>query len=152
MRYIALFILECKFNFDQNLIFLCFLFSCVCMCNVYPQLIYYIFIINTKFSILCEPSNFSTDPIPLFEAYLTYFYFLLKLSHYLDTVFFILRKKWSQITFLHVYHHIIASIAAYIGILYVPGLYVCLFSILVWISLIYCTNFFQVVIALSSGL
>ena len=32
------------------------------------------------------------------------FYFS-KLIQFLDTLFFILRKKDSQITFLHVYHH-----------------------------------------------
>lgn len=32
-------------------------------------------------------------------------YFLLKLADLLDTVFFVLRKKQNQISFLHLYHH-----------------------------------------------
>lgn len=48
--------------------------------------------------------------------------FILKLIDYLDTVFFILRKKWAQISFLHVYHHIMVSIAGYFFLLYAPGL------------------------------
>lgn len=32
-------------------------------------------------------------------------YFLLKLLDLLDTVFFVLRKKDKQVTFLHLYHH-----------------------------------------------
>ncbi|CAH0407549.1 unnamed protein product [Chilo suppressalis] len=36
-----------------------------------------------------------------------YYYLLAKLSELLDTVFFILRKKQRQVTFLHVYHHTI---------------------------------------------
>lgn len=34
-----------------------------------------------------------------------HFYFILKIVDLLDTVFFVLRKKNNQITFLHVYHH-----------------------------------------------
>ncbi|KAM3961926.1 very long chain fatty acid elongase 4-like [Aphomia sociella] len=34
-----------------------------------------------------------------------YCYFLGKLSELLDTVFFVLRKKQNQVSFLHVYHH-----------------------------------------------
>lgn len=36
---------------------------------------------------------------------LSYFYFLLKIVDLLDTIFFIMRKKNNQVTFLHVYHH-----------------------------------------------
>ncbi|KAI5637476.1 GNS1/SUR4 family domain-containing protein [Phthorimaea operculella] len=32
-------------------------------------------------------------------------YFIAKLTELLDTVFFVLRKKWNQVSFLHVYHH-----------------------------------------------
>ncbi|XP_055318719.1 elongation of very long chain fatty acids protein AAEL008004-like [Sitodiplosis mosellana] len=35
----------------------------------------------------------------------TYCYFLLKVLDLLDTLFFIARKKFSHVTFLHVYHH-----------------------------------------------
>lgn len=34
-----------------------------------------------------------------------HFYFILKIVDLLDTVFFVLRKKNNQISFLHVYHH-----------------------------------------------
>ncbi|XP_059061435.1 elongation of very long chain fatty acids protein 4-like [Achroia grisella] len=34
-----------------------------------------------------------------------YLYFLAKLSELLDTVFFVLRKKQNQVSFLHIYHH-----------------------------------------------
>lgn len=119
-----------------------------------PQIICYIFIVNTKFSILCQPISYKTDRISLFEAYLTYGYFFLKFNHFLDTVFFILRKKSSQVTFLHVYHHIVAVIGAYIGVLFVPGL--CLSVQHTWkfrirFSLTILVIYFQVVIASSLG-
>ncbi|PRD26238.1 UNVERIFIED_CONTAM: Elongation of very long chain fatty acids protein 4, partial [Trichonephila clavipes] len=34
-----------------------------------------------------------------------YHYYLLKFLDLLDTVFFVLRKKYNQVTFLHVVHH-----------------------------------------------
>uniref|UniRef100_S4RZ22 Elongation of very long chain fatty acids protein n=1 Tax=Petromyzon marinus TaxID=7757 RepID=S4RZ22_PETMA len=36
-------------------------------------------------------------------------------------VFFILRKKFNQITFLHVYHHSSMIINWWLGVKYVPG-------------------------------
>ncbi|CAG2103121.1 unnamed protein product [Medioppia subpectinata] len=40
-------------------------------------------------------------------------YFYTKLFDLFDTIFFVLRKKSNQITFLHVYHHFITPILAY---------------------------------------
>ncbi|EGW05073.1 Elongation of very long chain fatty acids protein 2, partial [Cricetulus griseus] len=38
-------------------------------------------------------------------AKVLWWYYFSKLVEFLDTIFFVLRKKTSQITFLHVYHH-----------------------------------------------
>ena len=38
-------------------------------------------------------------------ATVLWWYYFSKLIEFLDTMFFVLRKKYSQITFLHVYHH-----------------------------------------------
>ena len=50
-----------------------------------------------------------------------YAYFICKLIELLDTVFFVLRKKQRQISFLHIYHHAMMPICAWIGVRYVPG-------------------------------
>lgn len=60
---------------------------------------------NGGYNILCEPVNFSSDEIPLLIANGCHTYFLLKVADLLDTVFFVLRKKQNQISFLHLYHH-----------------------------------------------
>ncbi|XP_059061434.1 elongation of very long chain fatty acids protein 7-like [Achroia grisella] len=48
-------------------------------------------------------------------------YFAAKVSELLDTVFFVLRKKTSQISFLHLYHHTIMVIATWALLKYSPS-------------------------------
>lgn len=50
-----------------------------------------------------------------------WWYFVSKGIEYLDTVFFILRKKFNQVTFLHVYHHCTMFTLWWIGIKWVAG-------------------------------
>ncbi|XP_041976247.1 elongation of very long chain fatty acids protein-like isoform X2 [Aricia agestis] len=47
-------------------------------------------------------------------------YFMAKVSELLDTVFFVLRKKYNQITFLHLYHHSCMMIGTWALIKYWP--------------------------------
>lgn len=53
--------------------------------------------------------------------YLGYLFFLTKLVELVDTVFFVLRKKKEQITFLHVFHHSIVPLFCWVGIKLAPG-------------------------------
>lgn len=53
----------------------------------------------------CEPVDFSYNPRAIEIARTVWMYFLLKILDLIDTVFFVLRKKNNQISFLHVYHH-----------------------------------------------
>lgn len=48
-------------------------------------------------------------------------YYMCKITELLDTVFFVLRKKQSQITGLHMYHHTLMPICGFIGIKYFAG-------------------------------
>ncbi|CAG2121401.1 unnamed protein product, partial [Medioppia subpectinata] len=47
-------------------------------------------------------------------------YFYTKLIDLFDTIFFVLRKKSNQITFLHVYHHFIIPVLAYMALKLCP--------------------------------
>ncbi|XP_047986610.1 elongation of very long chain fatty acids protein 7-like isoform X1 [Leguminivora glycinivorella] len=49
-----------------------------------------------------------------------YIYFLAKISELLDTVFFVLRKKMNQVSFLHVYHHSLMAISTWFALKYNP--------------------------------
>lgn len=53
--------------------------------------------------------------------YLGYLFFLTKIVELLDTVFFVLRKKSEQVTFLHVFHHSVVPLFCWIGIKLAPG-------------------------------
>ncbi|XP_030038162.2 elongation of very long chain fatty acids protein 7 [Manduca sexta] len=50
-----------------------------------------------------------------------YWYFICKLTELLDTVFFVLRKKRNQISFLHVYHHTLLGLCSWLFLKYEPG-------------------------------
>ncbi|KAJ3660586.1 hypothetical protein Zmor_005028 [Zophobas morio] len=66
-------------------------------------------------NVLCTPL---TKPDLAFTHYL---YFLLKGMDLFDTVFFVLRKKYSHISFLHLYHHIIMLVGSWVTCKYFPG-------------------------------
>ena len=57
---------------------------------------------------------------PSYLLYLGYGYLLLKFFDFFDTLFFLLRKKQNQVTFLHVTHHCLMPITCYIGLKFVP--------------------------------
>lgn len=50
-----------------------------------------------------------------------WWYFFAKIIELLDTVFFILRKKQNQVTFLHVYHHSTTAIFSWCYLKLLPG-------------------------------
>ncbi|XP_029168087.1 elongation of very long chain fatty acids protein AAEL008004 [Nylanderia fulva] len=52
---------------------------------------------------------------------LAWWYFFAKMIELLDTIFFILRKKQNQVTFLHVYHHSSMAIWSWCYLKFLPG-------------------------------
>lgn len=73
------------------------------------------------YNILCEPVDFSTAYRPMKITEIVYVYFAIKVIDLLDTVFFVLRKKQTQVSFLHVYHHAGMVILVWHGCKYFPG-------------------------------
>lgn len=51
-----------------------------------------------------------------------WWYFFSKVVDLLDTVFFVLRKKQNQVSFLHVYHHFITCLFSWGYLKYLPGM------------------------------
>lgn len=53
---------------------------------------------------------------------LCYVYYISKLSEFMDTIFFVCRKKKSQITWLHIYHHSLTPLEAWILVKFIAGM------------------------------
>lgn len=52
---------------------------------------------------------------------LCYLYYISKFTELADTTFFILRKKQSQVTFLHVYHHSVTPLETWFLVKFLAG-------------------------------
>lgn len=73
------------------------------------------------YNILCQEVDYSRSPMAIRMASAVYYFFLIKIFDFSDTVFFVLRKKKNQVTFLHLFHHITTLWLAWIVIKYAPG-------------------------------
>lgn len=56
------------------------------------------------YSIFCQPVDYSESHEAVRIAIIAHYYFLTKICDLFDTVFFVLKKKNSHVSFLHVYH------------------------------------------------
>ncbi|CRK86866.1 CLUMA_CG000692, isoform A [Clunio marinus] len=73
------------------------------------------------YSLICEPVDYSLNYHPVQLTKVAHYYFLTKVVDLFDTVFFVLKKKQSHVSFLHVYHHAGMVMLAWIGLKYVSG-------------------------------
>lgn len=73
-------------------------------------------------SLTCKrPNRFSTDEKDLRKIYFGWLYFISKFIDFLDTFFFLLRKKDRQLSFLHLYHHAVMPLFSWMFLKFVPG-------------------------------
>jgi len=78
--------------------------------------------LNPNFNLFCEVINEKDQSeltMGLVNAH--WLYFFSKVIEFLDTFFFVLRKKNNQISFLHVYHHCSMLVLQWMLVKYVPG-------------------------------
>ncbi|XP_022816467.1 elongation of very long chain fatty acids protein AAEL008004-like [Spodoptera litura] len=75
----------------------------------------------STYSWTCQPVDETDNPTSrtMHKAFWTYT--VVKFIDMLDTVFFVLRKKDRQISFLHLFHHSMMPLASYIGLKYYPN-------------------------------
>lgn len=67
---------------------------------------------------LCDPSS---SPQALRMVRVAWLFYFSKFIELLDTVFFVLRKKHSQVTFLHIFHHSFMPWTWWWGVTYTPA-------------------------------
>ncbi|CAG9759460.1 unnamed protein product [Ceutorhynchus assimilis] len=75
----------------------------------------------SRFDWNCQPLDLTTSAFAMRQSWGCYLYFLNKISDLLDTVFFVLRKKNKQISFLHLFHHTMMPFVTWIMVKYFPG-------------------------------
>ena len=73
------------------------------------------------YSFRCQPVDYSHAPSALTMAHVTWLYFMGKFVEFLDTVFFVLRKKQAHVTFLHLSHHVIMALYMWPCVRFMPG-------------------------------
>lgn len=73
------------------------------------------------YSFFCEPVDYSLEYHPVEITKVAYYYLMTKVIDLLDTVFFVLKKKQSHVSFLHVYHHAGMVALSWVGVKYFPG-------------------------------
>lgn len=77
--------------------------------------------LSGKYNWVCEPISYATDPETMTLVKLGWWYLLLKIAEFLDTIFFVLRKKFTHISALHVTHHSLIAWGVWIGMKFGAG-------------------------------
>ncbi|MPC14219.1 Elongation of very long chain fatty acids protein 4 [Portunus trituberculatus] len=93
----------------------------IMLLNLYIGVELAIVSVRLRYSWFCQPVDYSTNPDEMRIAAALWWYYISKLVEFTDTVFFILRKKTNQLTFLHIYHHSTMFCLWWIGIKWVAG-------------------------------
>nr|CAB3242177.1 elongation of very long chain fatty acids protein 4-like [Phallusia mammillata] len=75
----------------------------------------------SDYNLLCQAVDYSPTPLPTRMASVCWLYYASKYLELVETVMFSLRKKYSQITFLHVYHHTSMLFVWWLAAKYLPG-------------------------------
>lgn len=74
-----------------------------------------------EYSFRCQPVDYSTKPSTIRMVNASWWYFFSKFTEFMDTIFFVLRKKNDHISTLHVIHHGIMPMSVWFGVKYTPG-------------------------------
>ncbi|XP_077285173.1 very long chain fatty acid elongase AAEL008004 [Arctopsyche grandis] len=74
-----------------------------------------------NYSLSCQPVDYGTSESATRMLNLCWVYYYSKLSEFADTIFFGLRKKNTQVTWLHLYHHSLTPFEAWILVKFIGG-------------------------------
>ncbi|KAI5750465.1 hypothetical protein M8J76_015763 [Diaphorina citri] len=82
------------------------------------------------YSLRCQPVDYSTNPMAMRMARTCWWYYFSKFTEFFDTFFFIMRKKYNQVSTLHVIHHGIMPMSVWMGMKFAPGGHSTFFALL----------------------
>ncbi|XP_076251608.1 very long chain fatty acid elongase AAEL008004-like [Rhynchophorus ferrugineus] len=83
-----------------------------------------------EYSFRCQPVDYSNRPMALRMARTCWWYYFSKFTEFFDTLFFILRKKNSHVSTLHVIHHGCMPFSVWMGLKFAPGGHSTFFALL----------------------
>ncbi|XP_075148645.1 ELOVL fatty acid elongase 7 isoform X2 [Haematobia irritans] len=73
------------------------------------------------YSLRCQPVDYSYTPSAIRTASGCWWYFFSKFTEFFDTFFFVMRKRYDQVSTLHVIHHGIMPVSVWWGVKFTPG-------------------------------
>jgi len=74
-----------------------------------------------KYDYRCQPVDYSDSDDAIGMADVAWWYYISKFVEFADTIFFVLRKKYSHVSNLHVIHHGIMPMSVWWGVKFTPG-------------------------------
>lgn len=83
-----------------------------------------------KYDIRCQPVDYSNSENALAMLHTSWLYYMSKFVEFFDTIFFVLRKKDSHVSVLHVIHHSVMPMSVWIGVKYAGGGHLTFFALL----------------------
>ncbi|TRY75654.1 hypothetical protein TCAL_00502 [Tigriopus californicus] len=83
-----------------------------------------------QYSFRCQPVDYSNDPQALAMIWCCWLYYMSKFTEFFDTFCFVARKKFNQVSLLHVVHHGIMPLSVWPGARFVPGGHASFFGLL----------------------
>ena len=73
------------------------------------------FYVTGDYSWTCQPIDYSDDPEAVRALNLAWVFYVSKFVDMFDSFFFVLKKKFTHLSFLHVYHHGIMPLQCWWG-------------------------------------
>ncbi|XP_043687001.1 elongation of very long chain fatty acids protein AAEL008004-like isoform X2 [Vespula pensylvanica] len=73
------------------------------------------------YSFRCQPVDYSNSPTAIKMVHASWWYYFSKFTEFMDTIFFVLRKKNNHVSTLHVIHHGCMPMSVWFGVKFTPG-------------------------------
>ncbi|CAL4156238.1 unnamed protein product, partial [Meganyctiphanes norvegica] len=91
---------------------------------VYNCYVFYLMCVGgwiNGYSLTCQQCDYSNNPQAITMLHGAYWYYISKFIDLLDTVFFVMNKKYEHVSLLHVIHHSVMPVNTFFVIRYMPG-------------------------------
>ncbi|KAK8730163.1 hypothetical protein OTU49_008120 [Cherax quadricarinatus] len=83
-----------------------------------------------SYKLVCQTCDFSDNPQAIRMLNIAYWYYISKFIDFIDTLFFVMHKKYEHISVLHVCHHALMATSLWFGLRYQPGGHITLMGFL----------------------